>query len=109
MPSSATKCASDVILGRYATYLNGRQGTSGHVWQGRYFSCPLDPTHLWSALRYVERNPVRAGMAAQPEEHTWSSAAAHSGGSDERGLLDLDCWKAQWTATSWVSVRSRPS
>ena len=37
--------------GRYATYLNGRQAASGHVWQGRYYSCPLDRTHLWTALR----------------------------------------------------------
>lgn len=89
--------------GRYATYLNGRQGASGHVWQGRYYSCPLDGTHLWTALRYVERNPVRAGIAAQPDEYEWSSAAAHCGGADERSLLDLNLWKAEWTAASWRS------
>ena len=49
--------------GRYAAYLNARQGQSGHLWQGRYYSCPLEHAHLWMALRYVERNPVRAGMA----------------------------------------------
>jgi putative transposase len=87
--------------GLYATYLNGRQCASGHVWQGRYFSCPLDRSHLWAALRHVERNPVRAGMVARPDEHAWSSAGAHCGGLDERGLVDLDFWKAEWTEASW--------
>jgi putative transposase len=89
------------VHGRYATYLNGRQGASGHVWQGRYFSCPLDRTHLWAALRYVERNPVRAGMVATPEHYVWSSAAAHCGGADRHGVLNMDLWQAEWTATSW--------
>jgi len=53
--------------GRYATYLNGRQGASGHVWQGRYYSCPLDRAQLWTALRYVESNPVRARMVARSD------------------------------------------
>jgi len=91
------------VHGRYATYLNGREGASGHVWQGRYFSCPLDAQHLWAALGYVERNPVRAGMAHRPDEYEWSSAAVHSGGSDAHGLLDLDFWRAEWTPAGWRS------
>jgi len=87
--------------GRYAAYLNARQGQSGHLWQGRYYSCPLDRAHLWMALRYVERNPVRARMVALPGEHPWSSAAAHCGGADRHSLLDLDFWRAEWTAASW--------
>jgi putative transposase len=39
--------------GRYAAYLNARRGRSGHVWQGRYYSCPLDERHFWRAMRYV--------------------------------------------------------
>ena len=52
--------------GRYASYLNARSAASGHVWQGRYYSCPLDPPHLWAALHYTELNPVRAGMVGRP-------------------------------------------
>ena len=63
----------------YAMYSNTRTELRGHVWQGRFFSCPLDETHLWAAVRYVERNPVRAGMVEQPEAYRWSSAAAHCG------------------------------
>ena len=55
--------------GRYATYLNARQGASGHVWQGRYYSCPMDSNHLWNALRYVELNPVRAGLARRADRY----------------------------------------
>jgi len=52
------------IHGRYASYWNVRQSSSGHVWQGRFYSCPLDDSHLWAGLRYVELNPVRASMAS---------------------------------------------
>jgi putative transposase len=90
--------------GRYATYLNARQAASGHVWQGRYFSCLLDGTHLWAALRYVERNPVRAAMVTQAHAYPWSSAAAHCAtAADAKALLDLGLWQAEWTPASWRS------
>jgi len=63
----------------YAMYFNSRTGQCGHVWQGRFFSCPLDEAHLWAAVRYVEGNPVRAGLVARAEDYAWSSAAAHCG------------------------------
>jgi putative transposase len=44
--------------GRYASYWNATHCSSGHVWQGRYYSCPLDEFHLWEALRCTELNPV---------------------------------------------------
>jgi putative transposase len=65
--------------GGYAAYRNARAAASGHVWQGRYYSCPLDAPHLWAALRYCELNPVRAGLVTEPEEYRWSSATAHCG------------------------------
>ncbi len=63
----------------YAMHFNGRTDLSGHVWQGRFFSSPLDETYLWAAVRYVERNPVRAGMVERAEAYRWSSAQAHCG------------------------------
>ena len=60
-------------------HFNGRTGLNGHVWQGRFFSCPLDEGHLWAAVRYVERNPVRAGLVERPWDYAWSSASAHCG------------------------------
>ena len=67
------------IHGRYACYWNVAHQSSGHVWQGRYYSCPLDQTHLWEALRYTELNPLRARLISEPELWPWSSAAIHCG------------------------------
>ena len=64
--------------GRYAAYWNARQAYSGHAWQGRFYSCPLDEGHLWQALRYTERNPVRASLVTEASAWNWSSAAAHA-------------------------------
>ena len=87
--------------GRYASYWNARHASSGHVWQGRFYSCPLDSSHLWVALRYVELNPVRAGLAASPELWTWSSAAAHCGTVEPDACLEMQSWRQRWDVTSW--------
>jgi putative transposase len=62
----------------YALAFNHAHGRSGHVWQNRFFSCPLGESHVLSALRYVELNPVRAGLASEPAGWPWSSARAHT-------------------------------
>jgi hypothetical protein len=49
------------------------------VWQGRFYSCPLDDAHLWAALRYTERNLVWTSLVQRAEAYAWSSAAAHCG------------------------------
>jgi putative transposase len=61
----------------YAAALNHAERRSGHLWQNRFFSCPLDAAHLESAMLYVELNPVRAGLIAMPWDWPWSSARAH--------------------------------
>src|SRR5277367_5266883 len=86
--------------GRYAAYWNARLASSGHVWQGRFYSCPLDELHLEEALRYVELNPVRARMVANPVQWKWSSAAAHCADVPNAGL-DMTRWQAHWTAAAW--------
>ena len=87
--------------GRYASYWNARQSSSGHVWQGRFYSCPLDDCHLWEALRYTELNPVRAGLAATAEQWRWSSAAAHCGAAVPDALLEMKRWRERWTVSEW--------
>ena len=64
---------------RYAQRINRVRHWKGHVWQGRFFSSALDGDYLWAAVRYVERNPVRARMVQKAENYRWSSAAAHGG------------------------------
>jgi len=61
-PTSLTKTFGRAH-GRCAQYSNSLLQRSGHFWQNRFFSCALDDTHLWAALRYVELNPVRSGAA----------------------------------------------
>lgn len=56
---------------RYAQEVNRAQGWDGHLWQNRFFSCPLEGAHLMAALRYVEQNPVRARMVAYACDWRW--------------------------------------
>lgn len=62
---------------RYSQYTNRKSHRSGHLWQGRFFSCVLDDRHLVAAVRYIERNPVRARLVDKPWQWKWSSAAFH--------------------------------
>jgi len=62
---------------RYSRRINFRENWRGHLWEGRFKSYPLDEFHLYAAMRYVERNPVRAKIVKQPWEYPWSSAQAH--------------------------------
>ncbi|MEQ1846528.1 MAG: transposase, partial [Nitrospira sp.] len=51
--------------------------SSGHVWQGRFKAFPIEQDgHLLTVLRYIEQNPVRAGLVSRAEEWRWSSAHA---------------------------------
>jgi len=62
---------------RYTRRINFREGWRGHLWQGRFASFVLDEPHLLAAARYVELNPVRAGLVTAPSKYRWSSARAH--------------------------------
>jgi putative transposase len=53
------------------------------LWQGRFASFVLDDHHLLAATRYVEMNPVRAGMVDRPQAYPWSSASAHLAGRND--------------------------
>jgi len=66
----------DVHL-RYTRMINFREGWRGFLWEGRFKSYPLSERYLYAALRYVERNPVRAGIVKRAEDYPWSSAGAH--------------------------------
>jgi putative transposase len=87
----------------YALALNHSTRRSGHLWQNRFYSCPLDAGHREEALRYVDLNPVRAGLAATACEWPWSSARAHC----VEGAIDtvLDCdWIGRmggWDHAGW--------
>lgn len=68
---------------RYTRYVNFQKGWKGHLWQGRFASFPMDEQHLLAAARYIELNPVKAGLVKRAAEYRWSSAKAHLKGEDD--------------------------
>jgi putative transposase len=78
---------------RYAQRINQIRKWRGHFWQGRYFSSPMDERFMWSAIRYVECNPVRARMVRKAEEYPWLSAVIHCRQVDDGVLSDNPPWK----------------
>ncbi|HWR90025.1 MAG TPA: transposase [Dissulfurispiraceae bacterium] len=75
---------------RYSQHINMKQDQRGHLWQGRFYSCVLDERHLYAAVRYVENNPVKAGIVLKADQYRWSSAGAHVKGHADTVLSD-DC------------------
>ena len=67
----------------------GRYRSSGHVWQGRFKAFPIqEDDHLLAVLRYIERNPLRAGLVGRAEEWRWSSLCWLS--APEQGPVRLE-------------------
>jgi len=66
----------------YTRMINFREEWNGYLWQGRFKSIPLDEQYTYTAIRYVERNPVRAGLVRKAGEYPWSSARWHIAGDD---------------------------
>jgi len=62
---------------RYTRMVNFRQMWRGYLWEGRFKSYPLSQAHLYAAIRYIERNPVRAKIVKNAWDYHWSSARAH--------------------------------
>ena len=88
---------------RFAQYWNTHFQRTGHLWQNRFYSCPIEESQVWRVVRYVEQNPVRAGMTDTAAAYPWSSAPAHVGVAVS-SLLDGEWWSKRWTAESWAEV-----
>jgi putative transposase len=100
VPETETALAPGIGLTNlmYTQYLNRKFKLSGRIWQNRFFSCVVEnDAYLWSVARYIERNPLKAALAATAELYRWSSAKAHITGADDP-LLD---------ATSWLSPKEQ--
>ena len=90
------------VHGAYSQWLNTRLSRTGHLWQNRFYSCPMSERHLWIGLHYVEANPVRAHMTIQPAEYRWSSAAVHlQGVADKAGVLDMEFFQRSGGVETW--------
>jgi putative transposase len=90
------------IQSEYAFYVNrNRRQASGHLWQSRFYSCPVEGRYVWITLRYIELNPVRAQIAVRPEDYRWSSAQYHLGIEPTPSLLDSTPWQIDWSFATW--------
>jgi len=80
---------------RYTRLINFRKGWRGYLWQGRFASYPMDAAYALAAARYVERNPVRAGLVKRAWRWPWSSAAAHVERGGDRLIAPGDPLRAE--------------
>jgi len=72
---------------RYTRRINFREGWRGYLWQGRFHSYVMDEAYLLATVRYVELNPVRAGLCKSAGDWKWSSAKAHTVGEDDNLVM----------------------
>jgi len=81
-PGAAESCTELMRdIGRnYVPYFNRRHERTGTLWEGRFRSCIVDSArYVLACYRYIELNPVRAGLVSHPASYLWSSHAANSG------------------------------
>lgn len=76
---------------RYAQYFHKKKGLTGHLWKGRFLSCLLDDPSVIEEIRFIETNPVRAGLVGRAEDYPWSSARDHVNGSAS-SLISANCF-----------------
>jgi len=78
------------VSGRQTRYVNKMEGRTGCLWEGRYKSSPISTDeYLLACCRYVELNPVRAGIVADPADYRWSSYTMKID-NQKKGWLDYD-------------------
>ena len=88
-PSDTKACATLMRnLGqRYVQYFNRRYERSGTLWEGRPHSCLVESArYVMATYRYIELNPVRAGMVCAPALYEWSSHEANAGRIDDPAI-----------------------
>ena len=70
------------MTARYCLYYNRKHARMGTIWNGRYKAVPIESDRQWlTCLRYIELNPVRAGVVTAPEMYPWSSFTTHAHGA----------------------------
>jgi putative transposase len=85
-------CLMKRVAGRHTARLNQREGLTGSAWQGRYFSSVVDrDSYLQECHRYIELNPVRASLVADPALYRWSSCRFRAG-CETLPWLTFDPW-----------------
>ncbi len=79
---------------RYVQHFNYTYKRTGTLWEGRYKATVIDSDqYLLTCMRYIELNPVRAGMAEQPSAYTWSSYAANAEGKNNKLITSHEVYR----------------
>jgi len=82
--SMAVSAMMQLVGRRYVRYFNDRHTRTGTLWEGRFRSTPIDSERYFLACaRYIELNPVRAGIVQDPRAYPWSSFRANADGASE--------------------------
>jgi putative transposase len=80
---------------RYVRYFNDSYGRTGSLWEGRYRATLIDSErYLFTCYRYIEMNPVRAGLVPHPRQYPWSSYRANALGQPDALIAAHEQWYA---------------
>jgi len=92
----------------YTQRVNNRLNTRGHLFQARFYSCPLDSSHFLAAARYIERNPVRGKLCNRAEDYPWSSARFHLGITKTDPLIvkKIESLPSEDEWSNWLEIES---
>jgi len=83
------------MASRYVRYFNAKNKRTGTIWEGRFKSCLVDSEHyLFALYKYIEMNPVRAGMVMELADYKWSSYAHNALGKADRLISEHQLYKA---------------
>jgi putative transposase len=86
---------------RVVPWINARHERTGTLWEGRFRSSPVDSErYLFTCSRYIELNPVRAGLAAHPSEYRWSSHRCNAAGEPDPLISPHARWVALGATTA---------
>ena len=109
-PDDATALPKTMQLanGRYVRYFNRKYNRIGTALNGRYKSLPIsDEAHFLTCLRYVELNPVRAGLVAAPEDYRWTSYRIHALAEPTKWIADHRVYLALGPTPAWRQAAYR--
>jgi putative transposase len=93
--AAGVAAAMQAVGRRYVRYFNDSYGRTGSLWEGRYRATLIDSErYLFTCYRYIEMNPVRAGLVSHPRQYPWSSYRANALGQPDALVAAHEQWCA---------------
>lgn len=92
----------------FTQYANKKYKRTGRLWECRFYSTPVDTDlYLWSVCRYIEKNPVRAGIVDKPGAYYWSSAIANTSPEHNDKIIE-PVWKDYLNLNEYIKFLHQP-